>query len=77
MAKTGDGWGVLRTGSRNGFPVVMLLLCWWGHTKVSTKWKAAVDEVTACLEKMSNRKQPSGDSQASPRKSNRFAISSN
>jgi hypothetical protein len=73
MQKAGDeDWGVLKTGGPNGFLVVMLLLCWWGRTETSHHWKAAVDEATACLEKMSNRKRPSGTAVASPRKSSRY-----
>jgi hypothetical protein len=71
----GDHWGILRIGGPNGFLVVMLLLCWWGRMEVSHQWKAAVDEATSALEKMANRKRPSGSALSSPRKSTRFIIS--
>ena len=72
MQDSGDDWGVLRTGGVNGFLVLMLLLCWWGRAAASPQWKKMVDEVTACLDKMSNRKRRSGSDEPSPRKSKRW-----
>jgi hypothetical protein len=71
----GEDWGVLKTGGPNGFLVIMLLLCWWGRADASHVWKAAVDEATACLDKMSNGKRPSGTALNSPRKSTRYECS--
>jgi hypothetical protein len=70
-----DGWGVLRVGGPNGILVVMLLLCWWGREVVTPQWKAAVDDVTACLDKMSNGKRASGAAEPSARKSTRYVLS--
>jgi hypothetical protein len=51
------GESVLHTGGLNGFLVVMLLLCWWGRAETSNAWKCAVEEATACLDKMANGKR--------------------
>jgi hypothetical protein len=55
----GEDWGVLRTGGINGFLVVMLLLCWWGHVDGSADWKGSVEDAKSCLEKMVHQKWPS------------------